>query len=48
MRVVGVRPRDKATFVAVGAGLMAVGLITMLLPAHRATRAQPVEALWAE
>jgi len=40
-----VRPRDPATFVAVSGILLAVGLVAIIVPAVRATRMDPVEAL---
>jgi len=40
-----VEPRDPATFVAVTGVLLAVGLSATLVPAIRATRMDPVEAL---
>ncbi len=43
--VVGVNPRDPATFVATGAGLATVALIASYLPALRATRIDPLIAL---
>jgi putative ABC transport system permease protein len=43
-----VRPLDAATFVAVGAVLLAVALIAALVPARRATKTAPVEVLRAD
>jgi putative ABC transport system permease protein len=43
--VVGVNPRDPATFVATAAGLATVALIASYLPALRATRIDPLIAL---
>jgi len=43
-----VRPRDPATFASVTAVLLGVALIAILVPAIRATRMDPVEALRQE
>jgi putative ABC transport system permease protein len=44
----GVGPRDPATFASVPALLLAVGLVASLMPALRATRVDPREAVQAE
>ncbi len=44
----GVRPLDLATFAAVTLILAAVGTAASLLPAHRASRADPVRALHSD
>jgi putative ABC transport system permease protein len=46
--VFGISPRDAATFAAVSAVVLAVGLLSSLLPAYRATQVDPLEALRAE
>ncbi|WP_438483110.1 ABC transporter permease [Oleiharenicola lentus] len=46
--VYGVSPRDPLSLVAVTALLIAIGLIASWLPARRATRISPTEALRAE
>jgi putative ABC transport system permease protein len=43
--VYGIRPTDPLTFAAVSALLAAVALAACALPAHRATRVEPTEAL---
>jgi ABC-type antimicrobial peptide transport system permease subunit len=43
-----VQPRDPTTFGAVTVVLLAVGLVAILVPAFRATRMDPVEALRRE
>jgi putative ABC transport system permease protein len=43
-----VQPRDPATFGAVSVVLLSVGLVAILVPAVRATRMDPVEALRRE
>jgi ABC-type antimicrobial peptide transport system permease subunit len=44
----GVGPADPVTYAAVSATLAAVGLLATYLPAYRATKRTPVEALRAE
>lgn len=44
----GVQSRDPATFAAVAAVLLLVGLLASWLPARRATRISPTLALRAE
>jgi predicted lysophospholipase L1 biosynthesis ABC-type transport system permease subunit len=44
----GVSPLDRATWAATTAALMVVGLLATLLPAFRATRAEPLLAIRAD
>jgi ABC-type antimicrobial peptide transport system permease subunit len=46
--VVGVGPNDPGTFVVVSLVLLAIALLANFIPAHRATRIDPMEALRAE
>jgi ABC-type lipoprotein release transport system permease subunit len=46
--VFGVTPRDMATFMTVTVLVLAVGLLSSLVPAYRATRVDPLQALRAE
>jgi len=46
--VFGVTPRDAATFAAVSGVVIVVGLLSCLLPAYRATRVDPLQALRTE
>jgi ABC-type antimicrobial peptide transport system permease subunit len=46
--LVGVSPRDPATLTAVAALLLTVALAAALVPARRAARVDPAEALRAE
>jgi len=43
-----VEPADPATFVAVGAFMVVVGLVAFVVPAHRATRVDPMLVLRVE
>jgi putative ABC transport system permease protein len=44
----GVSTTDAATFVGVPAMMLGVALVAVLIPARRAARVQPVEALHYE
>jgi putative ABC transport system permease protein len=46
--LLGVAPRDPATFITVGATLLAVSAIAAAVPALRAQRIDPVRAMKAE
>ena len=46
--VYGVTPTDPLTFLVVALLLMAVALVACVIPAYRATRIQPVQALRGE
>jgi len=46
--VFGVTPRDATTFGVVSMVVLAVGLLACLVPAYRATRVDPLQALRAE
>jgi putative ABC transport system permease protein len=46
--VFGVTPRDMATFATVSVVVLAVGLLSSLGPAYRATRVDPLQALRAD
>ncbi|HJZ76577.1 MAG TPA: hypothetical protein VKE51_32805 [Vicinamibacterales bacterium] len=46
--ILGVTPRDAATFGVVSAVVLAVGVLACLIPAFRATRVDPLQALRAE
>ena len=46
--VFGVTPRDAATFASVSAVVLVVGVVSCLVPAYRATRVDPLQALRAE
>jgi putative ABC transport system permease protein len=44
----GVKPSDPGTFVVVGSGLFLIALLASVIPARRATRVDPMEALRTE
>jgi putative ABC transport system permease protein len=46
--IYGVQPRDPLTFAAVSALLAIVALLATLIPAYRATKVEPVQALREE
>jgi len=46
--IYGVSPTDPLTFLVVALLLMGVALVACALPAYRATRIQPVQALRGE
>jgi len=46
--IYGVTPRDTATFSVVSVVVLGVGLLACLVPAYRATRVDPLQALRAE
>jgi putative ABC transport system permease protein len=46
--LVGVNPRDPLTFATVTAALLLAGLLASYLPARRAVRVDPIDALRAE
>jgi ABC-type antimicrobial peptide transport system permease subunit len=44
----GVRPNDPATFITVALVLISAALLACCIPAHRAMRVDPMQALRAE
>jgi ABC-type antimicrobial peptide transport system permease subunit len=46
--IFGVGARDAATYLAVSAIVIAVGLLASVVPAYRATRVDPLDALRTE
>ena len=46
--IFGVTARDATTFAAVSAIVLGVGLLASIVPAYRATRVDPLQALRAE
>jgi ABC-type lipoprotein release transport system permease subunit len=44
----GVGPRDAVTFTAVSLGVLGIALAATLIPAYRATRIDPLQALRTE